>query len=86
MWQVTAGANGLGRAISSELASYGCNVAIADIDIENAREFAEELTFLGVKAKAYKVLFQAENLSSEFFNYHCEFPRWMLRTMMRLWH
>lgn len=62
---MTGGANGLGRAICSELARCGCNVAVADVDIENAREFAEELTFLGVKAKAYEakiknIIFQTE--------------------------
>lgn len=52
---MTGGANGLGRAICCELAKYGCNLAVADVDIKHASNFAEELTFLGVKAKAYEV-------------------------------
>lgn len=37
------------------MATLGCNVAIADIDIESAQKTSELLVKLGVSAKAYKV-------------------------------
>lgn len=52
---VTGGANGLGEAIGLKLASYGCHVAIADIDIKNAKEVATQIRALGVKSEAYEV-------------------------------
>lgn len=38
------------------MAKYGCNVAIADVDMEGALETVEELHLLGVKAFAYEVV------------------------------
>lgn len=52
---VTGGANGLGAAIALKLASYGCHVAIADIDLKNAEEVATQIRTLGVKSQAYEV-------------------------------
>lgn len=54
-WQVTGGAHGIGEAIAIELAKCGCNIAVADVDIEGARDTVEELHLLGVKAFAYEV-------------------------------
>ena len=42
-------------AIGIKLAQLGCNIIIADIDIENANTTVSEIQKLGVKAKAYKV-------------------------------
>lgn len=53
--QVTGGANGIGFAIGIELARCGCKIAIADIDIDGAREAVEEFQLMGVKAFAYEV-------------------------------
>ncbi|XP_031626039.1 17-beta-hydroxysteroid dehydrogenase 13-like [Contarinia nasturtii] len=52
---VTGGANGIGRAICIELAKCGCNVAVADVDLDGALDTVEELHLLGVKAFAYEV-------------------------------
>lgn len=54
-WQITGGGNGLGKAIGIKLAQLGCDIVIADIDIENANNTVLEIQKLGVKAKAYKV-------------------------------
>lgn len=45
----------MGQQISIKLATLGCNVAIADIDIESAQKTTESLIKFGVSAKAYKV-------------------------------
>lgn len=45
----------MGQQICIKLATLGCNVAIADIDIESAQKTSELLVKLGVSAKAYKV-------------------------------
>lgn len=52
---MTGGGNGLGRAISLKLASLGCRVVIADVDIDAANKTALDVQQLGSKAKAYKV-------------------------------
>lgn len=52
---MTGGANGIGRATCMELARYGCNIAVADIDLDGAFDTAEECRLLGVKAFAYEV-------------------------------
>lgn len=38
-----------------ELARYGCNVAIADVDYDAAVETTKDVRVLGVKAIAYKI-------------------------------
>lgn len=54
---MTGGANGLGRAIAIELAKCGCNIAIADVDVDGGLDTAEECHMLGVKAFSYEVKF-----------------------------
>lgn len=56
MLQITGGAHGIGRAIAIELAKYGCNIAVADVDMKGALETVEELHLLGVKAFPYEVI------------------------------
>ena len=51
---VTGGARGIAKSIAAALAEAGANVAIVDIDIDEARKTAEELAGLGVKAIAVK--------------------------------
>lgn len=46
---------GLGRQIAISLAKQGCNVAIADIDLESAQKTADDLVKYRVKSKAYKI-------------------------------
>lgn len=52
---MTGGANGLGRAISVQLAKQGCHVAIADADYDAAIQTRNDLRTMGVKAEAYHV-------------------------------
>ncbi len=47
---VTGGARGIGKAIAFGLAEAGADVAIVDIDIDEAKKTAEEISRLGVKA------------------------------------
>ena len=49
---VTGGARGIGKSIASALAEAGANVAIVDIDIDEAVKTAEEISRLGVKTIA----------------------------------
>ncbi|XP_063709168.1 uncharacterized oxidoreductase YoxD-like [Culicoides brevitarsis] len=51
---ITGAAKGLGREMALVLAKKGCNIAVVDMDIENAKRTAADLEDLGVKAKAYK--------------------------------
>lgn len=51
---ITGGANGIGRDIGLKLAALGCNVAIVDIDLENAKKTVEDIISFGVRAKPYK--------------------------------
>lgn len=52
---VTGGARGIGRAIAEALAREGVNIAVADIDLDGARETAGEIGAPGVEARAYKL-------------------------------
>lgn len=45
----------MGRAIALEMAQKGCNIAVADVNINAAEETAADIRKLGVQAKAYKV-------------------------------
>jgi len=52
---VTGGASGIGRAISEELAKRGCEVVLADLQIELAEEVASTIRASGGKATAVTV-------------------------------
>jgi meso-butanediol dehydrogenase/(S,S)-butanediol dehydrogenase/diacetyl reductase len=52
---VTGGATGIGRAICLKLAGEGANVAVADLDLERAKQVAEEIKKLGRQAIAIHV-------------------------------
>jgi len=49
---VTGGARGIGKSIAAALAEAGANVAIVDIDIDEAKKTAREIADLGVKSTA----------------------------------
>lgn len=51
---VTGGGRGIGRSIALTLAEDGCNVAVADINEENASATTKKCEALGVKALAVK--------------------------------
>ncbi|WP_020617392.1 SDR family oxidoreductase [Paenibacillus daejeonensis] len=51
---VTGGARGIGKSIATALAEAGADVAIVDLDIEEAKQTAEELKGLGRQAIAVK--------------------------------
>ena len=51
---VTGGARGLGRSMASGLASYGADIAIADVDLEGAEDAADEMQGAGVKSMAIR--------------------------------
>ena len=52
---ITGGASGIGRALAEELAKRGCEVVLADLQIELAEEAASEINASGGKAKAVKI-------------------------------
>jgi NAD(P)-dependent dehydrogenase (short-subunit alcohol dehydrogenase family) len=52
---VTGGASGIGRALAEELAKRGCEVVLADLQIELAEEAASVIRAAGGKAKALKL-------------------------------
>lgn len=52
---VTGGASGIGRALAEELAKRGCEVVLADLQIELAEEVASKIYVSGGKAKAVKI-------------------------------
>jgi len=52
---VTGGASGIGRALAEELAKRGCEVVLADLQIELAEEVASEINVSGGKTKAVKI-------------------------------
>jgi len=52
---ITGGASGIGRALAEELARRGCEVVLADLQIELAEEVASEIRVSGGKAKAVKI-------------------------------
>ncbi len=52
---VTGGASGIGRALAEELAKRGCEVVLADLQIELAEKVASEIGASGGKVKAVKI-------------------------------
>ena len=52
---VTGAASGLGKAIALGFAHFGANVACLDIDLEGARETAEEVSGLGRESTTVEV-------------------------------
>jgi len=52
---VTGGASGIGQALAEELAKRGCEVVLADLQIELAEKIASESCVSGGKAKAAKI-------------------------------
>ena len=52
---VTGGASGIGRALAEELARRGCEVVLADLQVELAEEVASGIRVSGGKAKAVKI-------------------------------
>ncbi len=52
---VTGGANGIGRAICIRLAMEGADIAVADIDMEQATEVVHEVEAVGRKGLALRV-------------------------------
>lgn len=64
---VTGGSRGIGRAIATELAKAGANIAFTGRSLnENTRSLEEELTALGVKVKAYATDASDYHASEEF--------------------
>ena len=52
---VTGAASGIGRALAEELAGRGCEVVLADLQIELAEEVASGILSSGGKAEAVKI-------------------------------
>ena len=52
---VTGGASGIGRGLAEELVKRGCEVVLADLQIDLAEEVASGIHAAGGKAKAVKV-------------------------------
>jgi NAD(P)-dependent dehydrogenase (short-subunit alcohol dehydrogenase family) len=50
---VTGAGAGLGQGIARELAQAGCDVAVVEIDETSARDSAEDLSSLGIRAQPY---------------------------------
>jgi NAD(P)-dependent dehydrogenase (short-subunit alcohol dehydrogenase family) len=52
---VTGSASGIGRALAGELASRGCEVVLADLQVELAEEAASAIRAEGGKASAHEI-------------------------------
>lgn len=50
---VTGAGTGLGRGIAQELAEAGANIAVLEIDASSAEVAAQELSAIGIEARAY---------------------------------
>lgn len=66
---ITGAARGIGAAIASKLADFGCRVVLSDIDVVGAERAAQEITNSGGEAAALgadvATFTQAENLIKE---------------------
>jgi NAD(P)-dependent dehydrogenase (short-subunit alcohol dehydrogenase family) len=51
---ITGGARGIGKSVATALAQAGSDIALVDLDIEEAEKTAAEISELGVKAIAIK--------------------------------
>ena len=64
---ITGGAQGIGKAIALGMAKEGANIGIADVNIENAENTAQEVRTLGVKSIAVKLdVSNQDNVSNTF--------------------
>ena len=52
---VTGGASGIGQALAEELAKRGCEVVLADLQIELAEKVASDINASGGRARAVKI-------------------------------
>lgn len=58
---ITGAAQGIGKQIALEMAKEGANIAVADVNIENAETTAREIKELGVKCLAIKLDVSKQN-------------------------
>lgn len=65
---VTGGAQGIGRAITLRLAKDGADVAIADLNLDNAQNVAKEVEALGCRAYALQVDVRSKEVVYEAVN------------------
>jgi NAD(P)-dependent dehydrogenase (short-subunit alcohol dehydrogenase family) len=73
---VTGGAKGVGRGIALELASRGCDVALADVDLAGAEATAAEIAGMGRAAFAVKAdVGVAADVDALFSEVLLRFPR-----------
>ncbi len=71
---ITGAAQGIGKAVALGMAKEGANVAIADVNIENAQSTSQEVSALGVKSIALKLdVSNQENVINSFKTFTGEF-------------
>src|SRR5512141_726914 len=52
---ITGSANGMGKGMAQKFAGEGCDIVIADINLEGARKVADKIKAMGRKAVAIQV-------------------------------
>lgn len=73
---ITGAAQGIGRAITIEMAKEGANIGVADVNIEKAEATAQEVKALGVKSLAIKLdVSKSEEIATAFNKFIQEFGR-----------